>query len=102
MKFRNLFIASAAATISYLLVSKKDQIRSDVTETKAIVDDLKSNYQSIQEQLALIKSYKEPLTDLANDLQHKAEAFQKETQVRLKEIQKIQEKYTAEEAKKTN
>ncbi|MGT2910352.1 hypothetical protein ACVR1I_01400 [Streptococcus cameli] len=95
MKLTNLLLTGTSAALAYLAVSHRKKIQEELSETQNFLKEAKTSYQTIQEKLAIIQSYKEPIQEMAEELQYKSKVFQEESQVRLKEIKKIQEKYTS-------
>ncbi|MGT2715146.1 chemotaxis protein [Streptococcus respiraculi] len=93
MKLTHLIAAGTTATIAYLAVKNRDKIAHETTETMDIIHRIKDSYQNIQEQLAFLQAYQEPLQDMAEDLQYKLRVYQQSIAGNLSEIQKIQAKY---------
>lgn len=93
MKLRHLLAAGTAATIAYLAVKHHEKIAQETTETIDSLQRMQDSYQNIQEQLAFIQDYQEPLQAMAKDLQYKLRVYQQTIAGNLNEIQKIQEKY---------
>lgn len=96
MKLGNLLLAGAAASLSYYLVSNKEKIAQEVTETAQLIGNISEQYGNIQDQLAIIKSYQEPIQEMVSDFQYKLRVYQQEATAHLNEIQAIQEKYSDE------
>ncbi|HFU4217704.1 TPA: chemotaxis protein [Streptococcus suis] len=94
MKFRNILIALSAASATYLAISNREKIAKEVKDTKQIVTDMEASKTNIQDQLAMIQSFKKPLQEMVEDLQYKARVYQQSIAGNLDEIQKIQQKYT--------
>ncbi|HFI2472564.1 TPA: chemotaxis protein [Streptococcus suis] len=97
MKLRNLLLALSAASATYLAISNREKIAKEVKDTKQIMTDMEASKTNIQEQLAIIQSFKEPLESLANDLQYKGRVYQQSITGNLEEIQKVRAKYKKEE-----
>ncbi|MEG3310008.1 chemotaxis protein [Streptococcus sp. 32226D021BW] len=97
MKLRNLLLALSAASATYLAISNREKIAKEVKDTKQIMTDMEASKSNIQEQLAIIQSFKEPLESLANDLQYKSRVYQQSITGNLEEIQKVMAKYNKEE-----
>ncbi|HEL9633705.1 TPA: chemotaxis protein [Streptococcus suis] len=97
MKLRNLLLALSAASATYLAISNREKIAKEVKDTKQIMTDMEASKTNIQEQLAIIQSFKEPLESLANDLQYKSRVYQQSITGNLEEIQKVMAKYKKEE-----
>ncbi|HFR3425024.1 TPA: chemotaxis protein [Streptococcus suis] len=96
MKLRNLLLALSAASATYLAISNREKIAKEVKDTKQIMTDMETSKTNIQEQLAIIQSFKEPLESLANDLQYKSRIYQQSITGNLEEIQKVMAKYKKE------
>lgn len=96
MKLRNLLLALSAASATYLAISNREKIAKEVKDTKQIMTDMEASKTNIQEQLAIIQSFKEPLESLANDLQYKSRVYQQSITGNLEEIQKVMAKYKKE------
>ncbi|MCK3904784.1 chemotaxis protein [Streptococcus iners] len=97
MKLRNLLLALSAASATYLAISNREKIAKEVKDTKQIMTDMETSKANIQEQLAIIQSFKEPLESLANDLQYKSRVYQQSITGNLEEIQKVMAKYKKED-----
>lgn len=97
MKLRNLLLALSAASATYLAISNREKIAKEVKDTKQIMTDMETSKTNIQEQLAIIQSFKEPLESLANDLQYKGRVYQQSITGNLEEIQKVMAKYKKED-----
>ncbi|MCK3941932.1 chemotaxis protein [Streptococcus suis] len=97
MKLRNLLLALSAASATYLAISNREKIAKEIKDTKQIMTDMEANKNNIQEQLAIIQSFKEPLESLANDLQYKGRVYQQSITGNLEEIQKVMAKYKKED-----
>lgn len=93
MKLSHLLLAGGAATLSYLAVKHREKIVQEAQETLSLIQNMEGNYSNIQEQLATIQSYQEPLQELADDFQYKWRVYQQSISGNLAEIRKIQEKY---------
>ncbi|HEM4129640.1 TPA: chemotaxis protein [Streptococcus suis] len=96
MKLRNLLLALSAASATYLAISNREKIAKEIKDTKQIMTDMETSKANIQEQLAIIQSFKEPLESLANDLQYKGRVYQQSITGNLEEIQKVMAKYKKE------
>ncbi|NQI69897.1 chemotaxis protein [Streptococcus suis] len=96
MKLRNLLLALSAASATYLAISNREKIAKEIKDTKQIMTDMEASKTNIQEQLAIIQSFKEPLESLANDLQYKSRVYQQSITGNLEEIQKVMAKYKKE------
>lgn len=96
MKLRNLLLALSAASATYLAISNREKIAKEVKDTKQIMTDMETSKANIQEQLAIIQSFKEPLESLASDLQYKSRVYQQSITGNLEEIQKVMAKYKKE------
>lgn len=96
MKLRNLLLALSAASATYLAISNQEKIAKEVKDTKQIMTDMEASKSNIQDQLAIIQSFKEPLESLANDLQYKSRVYQQSITGNLEEIQKVMAKYKKE------
>lgn len=96
MKLRNLLLALSAASATYLAISNREKIAKEVKDTKQIMTDMETSKANIQEQLAIIQNFKEPLESLANDLQYKGRVYQQSITGNLEEIQKVMAKYKKE------
>ncbi|HEL2401110.1 TPA: chemotaxis protein [Streptococcus suis] len=99
MKLRNLLLALSAASATYLAISNREKIAKEVKDTKQIMTDMETSKANIQEQLAIIQSFKEPLESLASDLQYKSRVYQQSITGNLEEIQKVMAKYKKEDEK---
>lgn len=99
MKLRNLLLALSAASATYLAISNREKIAKEVKDTKQIMTDMEASKTNIQEQLAIIQSFKEPLESLAGDLQYKSRVYQQSITGNLEEIQKVMAKYKKEDGK---
>lgn len=99
MKLRNLLLALSAASATYLAISNREKIAKEVKDTKQIMTDMEASKSNIQDQLAIIQSFKEPLESLANDLQYKSRVYQQSITGNLEEIQKVMAKYKKEDEK---
>lgn len=97
MKLRNLLLALSAASATYLAISNREKIAKEIKDTKQIMTDMETSKANIQEQLAIIQSFKEPLESLANDLQYKGRVYQQSITGNLEEIQKVMAKYKKED-----
>lgn len=93
MSLKHLLIAGSAAALSYWVVSNKDKIIQEVQKTEQLWTGIQDSYQNIQKQAAIIQSYREPLQEMAADLQYKFRVYQQEASAHLNEIKTIQEKY---------
>ncbi|HEM3164061.1 hypothetical protein [Streptococcus suis] len=96
MKLRNIILAVSAATASFLAVTHRDKIAKEVQETKQLLSDIQLSKDNIQEQLAIIQSFQEPLQEMASDLQYKTRVYQQSIAGNLEEIQQILKKYQNE------
>ncbi|MBF0787689.1 MULTISPECIES: chemotaxis protein [unclassified Streptococcus] len=90
MKLKHLIAAGTAATITYLAVQNRKKIAHETTEAMDSVRRIQESYQTIQDQLAFIQSYQQPLQEMARDLQYKLRVYQQAIAGNLNEIQKIQ------------
>lgn len=99
MKLRNLLLALSAASATYLAISNREKIAKEVKDTKQIMTDMETSKANIQEQLAIIQNFKEPLESLADDLQYKSRVYQQSITGNLEEIQKVMAKYKKEDEK---
>ncbi|HFI0352875.1 TPA: chemotaxis protein [Streptococcus suis] len=97
MKLRNLLLALSAASATYLAISNREKIAKEIKDTKQIMTDMETSKNNIQEQLAIIQSFKEPLESLADDLQYKGRVYQQSITGNLEEIQKVMAKYKKED-----
>lgn len=93
MKLSHLLAASGAALASYWLVNNREKIVQETSKTIDLAKKSQASYQTIQQQLATIQSYQEPLQEMAEDLQYKLRTYQQSIAGNLEEIQKITEKY---------
>ncbi|MCK3894512.1 chemotaxis protein [Streptococcus suis] len=93
MKLRNIILAVSAATVSFLAVTHRDKIAKEVQETKQLLSDIQLSKNNIQEQLAIIQSFQEPLQEMTSDLQYKTRVYQQSIAGNLEEIQQILKKY---------
>ena len=100
MKLRNLLLAAGAARLSYLAVTHRKKILSEAKETQALLADIEKNKNNIQEQLAIIQSYRKPLKDMTTDLQYKLRVYQQSISGNLNQIKNITKKYTPTDEKK--
>ncbi len=89
MKLRNIILAVSAATASFLAVTHRDKITKEIKETKQLLSDIQLSKDNIQEQLAIIQSFQEPLQEMASDLQYKTRVYQQSIAGNLEEIQQI-------------
>lgn len=96
MKLRHLLLALSTASATYLAISNREKIAKEVKDTKQIMTDMETSKANIQEQLAIIQNFKEPLESLANDLQYKGRVYQQSITGNLEEIQKVMAKYKKE------
>ncbi len=96
MKLSNLIAAGTAATLAYLAVKNRDKIAQSIEDNLEQVQGIQANLSNIQDQLAIIQSYKEPLQEMATDFQYKLRVYQQSIAGNLAQIQAIQEKYQEE------
>ncbi|MEG3334747.1 chemotaxis protein [Streptococcus suis] len=96
MKLRNLLLALSAASATYLAISNREKIAKEVQETKQLLSDIQLSKDNIQEQLAIIQGFQEPLQEMASDLQYKTRVYQQSIAGNLEEIQQILKKYQNE------
>ena len=97
MKLKNLFVASAAAAISYWAISNRKEIAEEAQYKQGLLDDMSHSYARIQKQIETLKQYRQPLQELTQELQYKLRVYQQEATGHLSEIQAIQDKYNQEE-----
>ncbi|MTB63654.1 chemotaxis protein [Streptococcus sp. zg-86] len=93
MKVTHLIAAGTAATLSYLAVKNRDKIAQETAETRDIIHRIKDHSQKVQDSLALIQSYQEPLQEMAEEIQYKVKVYQQSIAGNISEIQKVQKKY---------
>ncbi len=86
MNLRRLLWAGTAAYISYNLVKNRNAIKQEVLETKELTDEAAGHVKDIQNQIEIIKSHLPKLTEMAQDLGKKAEAFQHEVDIRSQQM----------------
>lgn len=99
MKFINALAALAAGSLSYLVVANREKISQEISDTTGQITKAKDSYQSIQDNLAIIQSYQEPLKNMASDLQHKMRVYQQSVAGNIEQIQEITSKYATSDTK---
>lgn len=93
MKLGNLLLAGTAAALTYWTVTNKDKIIDQVQETSDLLEDISNDYSNIQEQLAVIQGYNQPLKEMSQDLLYKFKVYQKEAEGHLEQIHRVAEKH---------
>ena len=94
MKLGNLLVASAAAVLSYWAVSNRKEIAEEVEYKQSLLKDMNQSYSQIQRQVETLKTFREPLENMAQDLHYQFRVYQQEANGHIKEIQKVQDKPT--------
>lgn len=89
MKLKNLFWFATGASISYQLVKKRKEIKTEVTESSQLVKGIQDNLAKIQRNLDIIQDQKTNLQELVTDFQYKTKLFSQQATASLKEIQDI-------------
>ncbi len=93
MKLRNLLLASGAAFATYWTVKNHEKITEEVQDTTNLIRQNKKNVAAVQENLARVQAYQEPVKEVVADLQQKVRIYQQSISGNLAEIQRVLDKY---------
>ncbi|MET3558233.1 hypothetical protein ABID29_001353 [Streptococcus rupicaprae] len=90
MKLRRLLWTGTAAYLAYQAIKHRKTIKREALETKALADEAGAHLKDIKSQIAFIQSQIPKVTEMAKDLNYKAQIFQGEVAARTEQMPLLQ------------
>lgn len=97
MKFRHLLLTVGVARLTFLALKHGQYIKKQDYITSQHWQAMVATRQNIQQQLAIVQSYRQPIEEMRKDFQYKSRVYRQSISGNVAVLREITKRYSSKE-----